>query len=52
VASIDALVDGRVFQIASWCARHVIWGTVPHVTIVPIARGVKGKVRPGSRYFR
>jgi hypothetical protein len=33
-------------------ARHVIWGTVPHVTIAPIARGVKGKVRPGSRYFR
>jgi hypothetical protein len=33
-------------------ARHVIWGTVPHVTIVPAARGVKGKVSPGSRYFR
>jgi hypothetical protein len=33
-------------------ARHVIWGTVPHVTIAPIARGVKGKVQPGSRYFR
>lgn len=33
-------------------ARHVIWGTVPHVTIVPVARGVKGKVTPGSRYFR
>ena len=25
--------------------------TVPHVTIAPIARGVGGKVRPGSRYF-
>jgi hypothetical protein len=32
-------------------ARHVIWCTVPHVTVVPIARGVGGKVRPGSRYF-
>ncbi|MDQ3762967.1 MAG: hypothetical protein M3460_15345 [Actinomycetota bacterium] len=32
-------------------ARHVIWCTVPHVTIAPIARGVDGKVRPGSRYF-
>src|SRR5207249_3536513 len=32
-------------------ARHVIWGTVPHVTIAPIARGVGAKVRPGSRYF-
>jgi hypothetical protein len=32
-------------------ARHVIWCTVPHVTIAPIARGVGIKVRPGSRYF-
>jgi hypothetical protein len=32
-------------------ARHVIWCTVPHVTIAPIARGVSAKVRPGSRYF-
>ena len=32
-------------------ARHVIVGTVPSVTIAPIARGVGGKVRPGSRYF-
>ena len=32
-------------------ARHVIWVTVPHVTIAPIARGVGGKVAPGSRYF-
>ncbi len=32
-------------------ARHVIWATVPHVTVAPIARGVGGKVAPGSRYF-
>jgi hypothetical protein len=32
-------------------ARHVIWCTVPHVTIVPIARGVGAKIEPGSRYF-
>ena len=32
-------------------ARHVIWGTVPHVTIAPVARGVDRKVREGSRYF-
>jgi hypothetical protein len=32
-------------------ARHVIVGTVPSVTIAPIARGVEGKVRLGSRYF-
>lgn len=33
-------------------ARHVIWATVPHVTIAPLARGVGGKVQPGSRFFR
>ena len=32
-------------------ARHVIWATVPHVTIAPIARGIATKVAPGSRYF-
>ncbi|MEH1803613.1 MAG: hypothetical protein V7L02_29970 [Nostoc sp.] len=37
-------------------ARHVIWATVPHVTIVPFARGISKdkngqKVKPGSRYF-
>jgi hypothetical protein len=38
-------------QVRQIRARHVIWGTVPHVTIAPIARGVAGKVEPGSRYF-
>lgn len=32
-------------------ARHVIWCTVPHVTIAPIARGVGDKIERGSRYF-
>lgn len=33
-------------------AQHVIWATVPHVTIAPIARAVgTEKARPGSRYF-
>ncbi|MDQ3721258.1 MAG: hypothetical protein M3350_10850 [Actinomycetota bacterium] len=32
-------------------ARHVIWCTVPHVTVSPIARGVGRKLAPGSRYF-
>ncbi len=32
-------------------AQHVIWCTVPHVTIIPIARGIGSKMRPGSRYF-
>ncbi|KRV50468.1 hypothetical protein AQ490_15410 [Wenjunlia vitaminophila] len=38
-------------QVLAIRARHVIWCTVPHVTIAPIARGVRAKVRPGSRYF-
>ncbi|WP_030266178.1 hypothetical protein [Streptomyces violens] len=32
-------------------ARHVIWCTVPHVTVAPLARGVGGKTEPGSAYF-
>lgn len=32
-------------------ARHVIWCTVPHVTIAPVARGVATKTEPGSSYF-
>ncbi len=32
-------------------ARHVIVATIPSVTIAPIARGVRGKVQPQSRYF-
>jgi hypothetical protein len=38
-------------QIREVKAQHVIWCTVPHVTITPLARGVDGKMRPGSRYF-
>jgi lysophospholipase L1-like esterase len=33
-------------------ARHVLWLTIPHVTIAPIARGVGGKLDEGSRYFK
>ncbi|MBW4429497.1 MAG: hypothetical protein KME50_35300 [Nostoc desertorum CM1-VF14] len=49
---LDSIVEA-VKQIK---ARHVIWGTVPHVTITPFARGInkdeKGqKVELGSRYF-
>jgi hypothetical protein len=40
-----------VKQVEKIQARHVIWGTVPHVTIAPVARGVARKARPGSRYF-
>jgi lysophospholipase L1-like esterase len=32
-------------------ARHVIWCTVPHVTIAPVARGVGNKIAAESRYF-
>jgi hypothetical protein len=33
-------------------ARHVLWITIPHVTIAPLARGFGGKVDEQSRYFR
>lgn len=46
-----AELDKVVAEVKKIRARHVIWGTVPHVTIVPIARGVAAKVAPGSRYF-
>lgn len=38
-------------EVAGIKARHVIWCTVPHVTIAPVARGVQGKIAKGSRYF-
>ncbi len=51
-AELDKIVE----EVKKIRARHVIWGTVPHVTIAPFARGVnhnrKGmKVDSGSRYF-
>jgi hypothetical protein len=46
-----AELDLLAARVAKIKARHVIWATVPHVTIVPIARGVAKKVRPQSRYF-
>lgn len=44
-------LDQLVTEVRQIKARHVIWCTVPHVTIAPIARGVDVKVRPESRYF-
>ncbi|MFZ4514939.1 MAG: hypothetical protein ACOYN3_01345 [Acidimicrobiia bacterium] len=46
-AVYDRLVD-RVTHIN---ARRVVFCTIPHVTIAPIARGVGDKSRDGSRYF-
>ena len=40
-----------VEQLEKIAARHVILATVPQVTIAPIARGWRGKVQRGSRYF-
>ena len=47
----QAELDRVVAEVRRIRARHVIWGTVPHVTIAPLARGVATKVRTGSRYF-
>lgn len=46
-----AELDEVAAQVRRIAARHVIWCTVPHVTIAPIARGIGGKMAPGSRYF-
>ena len=40
-----------VEQVSRVAARHVVWCTVPHVTIPPVTHGVGSKLRPGSRYF-
>jgi hypothetical protein len=47
----QAELDQLVTEIKKIRARHVIIGTVPHVTIAPFARGVATKLVPGSRYF-
>lgn len=47
----EAELKEVVKEIKKVNARHVILGTVPHVTIAPIARGVGPKVRRGSRYY-
>lgn len=49
-----AELDAVMAEVEKVKARHVILGTVPHVTIAPIARGVSRdgqKLRLGSRYF-
>ena len=47
-AELDELAE-HIFSVT---AAHVIWATVPHVTIMPISRGVgANKMRRGSRYF-
>ncbi len=46
-----AELEKVVTKVRAIAARHVIWCTVPHVTIAPIARGVGEKVATGSRYF-
>ena len=45
-------LNAVVKQVQGIRARHVIFATVPHVTVAPVARGVgTGKFEPGSRYF-
>lgn len=47
-------LDEVVREVEKVKARHVIFGTVPHVTVAPLAQGVTrggGKVAAGSRYF-
>ncbi|RJQ74705.1 hypothetical protein D5S17_22250 [Pseudonocardiaceae bacterium YIM PH 21723] len=48
----QAELDQVAVRVRKLPARHVIWCTVPHVTIAPITRGVGGKVSATSAYFR
>jgi hypothetical protein len=43
--------DEVVQRVMAVGARHVIWCTVPHVTIAPIARGIGHKLPERSRDF-
>ena len=43
------LVAGKVRSIN---AQHVLWATVPHVTIPPIAHGLGGTIPQCNRYFK
>jgi hypothetical protein len=49
-------LDEIVEEVKQIKARHVIWVTVPHVTVAPFAHGINKerngeKVKSGSRYF-
>jgi hypothetical protein len=47
----QAELDLLVAEVKKIRARHVIFATVPHLTIAPFARGVGDKARNKSRYF-
>jgi hypothetical protein len=47
----DVEWQALVGQLAKINARRVVVATIPAVTIAPIARGVGGKIKQGSRYF-
>jgi hypothetical protein len=44
-----ALVAAEIRKVK---AQRVLWGTVPHVTIPPIARGLGGAIPECGRYFK
>nr|MDZ8061287.1 hypothetical protein [Nostoc sp. EkiNYC01] len=47
----DQELTQLVTKVENIKAKHVIWATVPHVTIAPLAHGIGNKTQPGSRYF-
>ena len=52
VADFTAELDALVRQVAAVDADHVLWATVPHVTIPPISHGLGGPLPECGRYFR
>lgn len=49
-AHFEAELDELAARVQGIDAKHVIWATVPHVTVVPLVRGV-GKKPYYSRYY-
>lgn len=52
VSHFAAELEAVAAEVRRISARHVIWGTVPHVTIPPVTRGLGGRLSENNRYFR
>jgi hypothetical protein len=51
VADFTTELANVVAEIRPINARHVLWATIPHVTIPPITRGLGGTLPDCGRYF-
>lgn len=51
VADFTAELASVVVEVRQINAQHVLWATVPHVTIAPITHGLGGPLAECGRYF-